>query len=138
MIADLYYMSIIEPTSVDAALKDEYWINVMQEELLQFKQCKTRNKARLVAQGYAQVEGVEFDETFAPIAKLEAICLLLDISCIHRFKLYQMDVKSAFLNGYLKEEVYVTQPKWFIDSDFPQHVYKLNKALYGLKQASRA
>ncbi|KAA0026226.1 Retrovirus-related Pol polyprotein from transposon TNT 1-94 [Cucumis melo var. makuwa] len=88
--------------------------------------------------GYTQVEGVDFDETFTPVARLEAICLLLGISCIQRFKLYQMDVKSAFLNGYLNEEVYVAQPKGFIDSEYPQHVYKLNKALYGLKQAPRA
>ncbi|KAA0032212.1 putative gag-pol polyprotein [Cucumis melo var. makuwa] len=89
----------------------------------------TKNKARLVAQGYAQVEGIDFDETFAPVARLEAICLLLEISCIRKFKLYQMDVKSAFLNGYLNEEVFVAQPKGFVDSEFPQHVYKLNKAL---------
>ncbi|KAA0055980.1 putative gag-pol polyprotein [Cucumis melo var. makuwa] len=93
----------------------------------------TRNKARLVTQGYAQVEGVDFDEMFAPLPRLEAVRLLLGISCIQRFKLYQMDVKSAFLNGYLNEEVYVAQPKGFIDSEYPQHVYKLNKALYELK-----
>ncbi|KAA0056133.1 retrotransposon protein, putative, unclassified [Cucumis melo var. makuwa] len=94
--------------------------------------------ARLVAQGYTQVEGVDFDETFAPVARLEAIRLLLDISCIQKFKLYQMDVKSAFLNGYLNEEVYVAQLKGFVDSEHPKHVYKLSKALYGLKQAPRA
>ncbi|KAL0561561.1 hypothetical protein IC582_001995 [Cucumis melo] len=145
-----------------------YWINAMQEELFQFRRnnvwtlvpkpeganiigtkwifknktdevgCATKNKARLVVQGYAQVERVYFDETFAPISRLESINLLVGISCIQRFKLYQMDVKSAFLNGYLNEEVYVAQPKGFIDSEYPQHVYKLNKALYGLKQASRA
>ncbi|KAA0035790.1 putative gag-pol polyprotein [Cucumis melo var. makuwa] len=98
----------------------------------------TKNKARLVAQGYAQVEGINFDETFAPVARLNAIRLLLGISCICKFKLYQMDVKSAFLNGYLNEEVFVAQPKGFVDSEFPHHVYKLNKALYGLKQAPRA
>ena len=152
-------------TSVEKALKDEYWINAMQEELLQFK-CNnvltlvhkpdgvnvivtkwifknktdesgnvTKNKARLVAQGYAQVECVDFDETFAPVARLEAIRLLLNISYFRKFKLYQMDVKSAFLNGYLNEKVYVAQLKGFVDSEFSQHVYKLNKALYGLKQA---
>ena len=91
-----------------------------------------------MAQGYAQVEGVDFDETFALVTRLEAIHLLLGISCIRGFKLYQMDVKSVFLNGYLNEEVYVAQPKGFIDSKFLQHVYKLNKVLYGLKQAHRA
>ncbi|KAA0037814.1 gag-pol polyprotein [Cucumis melo var. makuwa] len=157
MIVDLCYVSAIEPTFVENALKDEYWINAMQEELLQFKRNNvwtlvpkpdrvnvirtkwifknktnesgnvTKNKARLVAQGYAQVEGIDFDETFAPVARLEAIRLLLGISCIHKFKLYQMDVKSAFLNGYLNKEVFVAQPKGF--------VYKLNKVLYGLKKA---
>ncbi|KAA0034930.1 putative gag-pol polyprotein [Cucumis melo var. makuwa] len=94
----------------------------------------TRRKEK----GYAQVEGVDFDETFASVARLEAICLLLNVSCFRKFKLYQMDIKSAFLNGYLNEEVYVAQPKGFVDSEFSQYVYKLNKALYGLKQAPRA
>ncbi|CAJ2645128.1 unnamed protein product [Trifolium pratense] len=98
----------------------------------------TRNKARLVAQGCTQIEGVDFDETFAPVARLESIRLLLAVACILKFKLYQMDVKSAFLNGYLNEEVYVEQPKGFVDPSFPNHVYKLRKALYGLKQAPRA
>ncbi|MCI26005.1 gag-pol polyprotein, partial [Trifolium medium] len=96
------------------------------------------NKARLVAQGYTQVEGLDFDETFAPVARLESIRPLLGVACILKFKLYQMDVKSAFLNRYLHEEVYVEQPKGFIDSTHPDHVYKLKKALYGLKQAPRA
>jgi hypothetical protein len=98
----------------------------------------TRNKARLVAQGYTQVEGLDFDETFAPVARLESIRLLLGVACIQKFKLFQMDVKSAFLNGYLHEEVYVEQPKGFVDPNFPDHVYKLKKALYRLKQAPRA
>src|ERR1044072_4074451 len=97
----------------------------------------TRNKARLVAQGYTQVEGIDFDETFAPVARLESIRLLLGVACILKFKLFQMDVKSAFLNGYLNEEVYVEQPKGFVDPNFPDHVYKLRKALYGLKKAPR-
>ena len=98
----------------------------------------TKNKARLVAQGYTQVEGVDFDETFSPVARLESIRLLLGVACILKFKLFQMDVKSAFLNGYLNEEVYVEQPKGFTDLNLPKHVYKLRKALYGLKQAPRA
>jgi len=97
-----------------------------------------KNKARLVAQGYTQVEGFDFDETFAPVAKLESIRLLLGVACNLKFKLFQMEVKSAFLNGYLHEEVYVEQPKGFIDPNFPDHMYKLKKALYGLKQAHRA
>jgi len=98
----------------------------------------TRNKARLVAQGYTQIEGLHFDETFARVARLESIRLLLDVSCILKFKLFQMDVKSAFLNGYLNEEVYVEQPKGFVDPSFPNHVYRLKKTLYGLKKAPRA
>jgi hypothetical protein len=94
-----------------------------------------RNKARLVAHGYTQVEGLE---TYAPIARLEAIRFLLAFAAHHDFKLYQMDVKSAFLNGPLSEEVYVEQPPDFEDPKRHNHVYKLRKALYGLKQAPRA
>ena len=93
----------------------------------------TKYKTRLVAQGFTQVERVDFDETFAPVTRLESIRLLLGVACILKFKLFQMDVKSAFLNGYLNEEVYVEQPKGFADPNLPKHVYKLRKALYGLK-----
>ena len=96
------------------------------------------NKFRLVAQGYTQVEGVDFDETFAPAVRLESIRILLAIASHLNFKLYQMDVKNAFLNGMLQEEVYVEQPKGFIDPHKPDDVYKLKRALYGLKQALRA
>jgi hypothetical protein len=98
----------------------------------------TRNKAQLVAKGYSQVEGLDFDETYAPVARLESICILLVYATYHGFKLYQMDVKSAFLNGPIKVEVYVEQPLGFEDSEYPSHVYKLSKALYELKQAPRA
>ena len=97
-----------------------------------------RNKSRLVAQGYTQVEGVDFDETFALVARLESIRILLAIASHLNFRLYQMDVKSAFLNGMLQEEVYVEQPKGFVDPHRPNDVYKLKSALYGLKQAPRA
>ena len=97
-----------------------------------------RNKARLVAQGYSQEEGIDFDETFAPVARLEAICMLLAFSCNMNFKLYQMDVKSEFLNGFINEEVYVEQTPGFQNYELPNHVFKLTKALYGLKQAPRA
>jgi hypothetical protein len=167
-IANSCFISSIELKNIKEALSDEFWINAMQQELEQFTRNQvwelvprpeeinvigtkwvfknksdengnvTRNKARLVAQGYTQVEGVDFDETFAPVARLESIRLLLSISCTMRFKLHQMDVKSAFLNGYLHEEVYVEQPKGFVDSSFPEHVYKLKKALYGLKPAPKA
>jgi hypothetical protein len=97
-----------------------------------------KNKAILVAQGYTQVEGLDFGETYAPVARLEAIRFLLAFVSHHDFKLYQMDVKSAFLNGPLFKEFYVEQPPGFEDSKHPNHVYKLRKALYGLKQAPRA
>ncbi|KAK0588363.1 hypothetical protein LWI29_000056 [Acer saccharum] len=162
------YTSQIEPKQVEEALNDEFWVLAMQEELNQFKRNEVwtlvprpkttnvigtkwifrnksdedgnivRNKARLVAQGYSQIEGIDFEETFAPVARLESIRLLLSISCVHKFKLHQMDVKSAFLNGFLQEEVFVEQPKGFVDAHHPNHVYRLRKALYGLKQASRA
>ena len=168
IVSNSCFVSKIEPKNVKEALTDEFWINAMQEELEQFKRnevCElcprpegtnvigtkwifknktneegviTRNKARLVAQGYTQIEGVDFDETFAPVARLESIRLLLGVACILKFKLYQMDVKSAFLNGYLNEEAYVEQPKGFVDPTHPDHVYRLKKALYGLKQAPRA
>ena len=94
-----------------------------------------RNKSRLVAQGYTQVEGVDFDETFAPVARLESIRILLAITSHLNFKLYQMDVRSAFLNGMLQKEVYVERLKGFIDPHRLDNVYKLKRALYGLKQA---
>ncbi|GJW40924.1 retrovirus-related pol polyprotein from transposon TNT 1-94 [Tanacetum coccineum] len=98
----------------------------------------SRNKARLVAQGYNQQEGIDYDETYAPVARLESIRILLAIAYANDFKLYQMDVKSAFLNGFTNEEVYVGQPPGFIDFQKPNYVYKLKKALYGLKQAPKA
>jgi len=168
VISNSCFESKFEPKNVKEALTDEFWIEAMQEELNQFKRSEvwdldprleginvigikwiyknksdengivTRNKARLVAHGYTQVEGLDFDETFAPIARLESIRLLLGVTCILKFKQFQMDVKSAFLNGYLHEEVYVEHSKGFIDPNFPNHVYKLKKALYGLKQAPMA
>ena len=97
-----------------------------------------RNKARLVAKGYNKIEGIDFDETFALVARLEAIRTLLAFANHHNFKLFQMDVKSAYLNGFIKENVYVEQPQLFIHEKYPDHVFKLQKALYGLKQAPRA
>ncbi|KAG9450514.1 hypothetical protein H6P81_010479 [Aristolochia fimbriata] len=97
-----------------------------------------RNKAPLVAQRYTQVEGIDFDETFAPVARLESIRLLLAVASMMKIKLHQMDVKSAFLNDYLTEKVYVEQPKGFEDPHRSDCVYRLTKALYGLKQAPRA
>ncbi|GJU28752.1 retrovirus-related pol polyprotein from transposon TNT 1-94 [Tanacetum coccineum] len=162
------FISTIEPKNVNEALGDESWIVAMQEELNQFiandvwelvPQPKnmtiigtkwvfrnkldengvvSRNKARLVAQGYNQQEGIDYDETYASVARLESIRILLAYACALDFKLFQMDVKSAFLNGFINEEVYVAQPLGFIDFEKPDHVYKLKKALYGLKQAPKA
>nr|GFA99494.1 hypothetical protein [Tanacetum cinerariifolium] len=97
-----------------------------------------RNKARLVAVGYSQQEGIDYDETFAPVARIEAIRLFLAYVAHKDFTVYQLDVKTAFLNGILKEEMYVGQPPGFVSKQYPDHVYALDKALYGLKQAPRA
>ncbi|GJZ71766.1 retrovirus-related pol polyprotein from transposon TNT 1-94 [Tanacetum coccineum] len=99
---------------------------------------QSRNKAILVAQGYNQQECIDYDETYAPIARLESIRILLAIACANDFKLYQIDIKIAFLNGFINEDVYVAQPPGFIDFQKPNYVYKLKKALYGLKQALKA
>ncbi|KAK2411518.1 putative mitochondrial protein [Trifolium repens] len=161
-------VSLIEPKTTSEALSDDAWIVAMEEELNQFKRNDvwdlvpkpkhkniigtkwvyrnklneqgevTRNKARLVAQGYSQQEGIDFTETYAPVARLEAIRLLLSYAVNHDITLYQMDVKSAFLNGVISEEVYVKQPPGFEDLTNPDHVFRLKKSLYGLKQAPRA
>jgi hypothetical protein len=161
------FVSSIEPFRVEEALQDPDWVLAMQEEFNNFKRNEvwslvprpkqnvvgikwvfrnkqdehgvvTRNKARLVAKGYAQVAGLDFEETFAPVARLESIRILLAYAAHHSFRLFQMDVKSAFLNGPIKEEVYVEQSPGFEDDRYPDHVFKLSKALYGLKQAPRA
>ncbi|GJY24205.1 putative ribonuclease H-like domain-containing protein [Tanacetum coccineum] len=162
------FLSQQEPTKIAQALDDESWVEAMQEELLQFKIQKVwtlvdlpygkkaigtkwvyrnkkdergivvKNKARLVAQGYKQEEGIDYDEVFAPVARIEAIRLFLAYASFMNFVVYQMDVKSAFLYGTIEEEVYVSQPPGFVDPEFPKKVYKVEKALYGLHQAPRA
>ncbi|GJW02394.1 putative ribonuclease H-like domain-containing protein [Tanacetum coccineum] len=162
------FLSQVEPKKVIQALTDPSWIEAMQDELLQFKLQKVwtlvdlpygkraigtkwvyrnkkdergiviRNKARLVAQGYTQEEGIDYDEVFAPVARIEAIRLFLAYASFKDFVVYQMDVKSAFLYGKIEEEVYVCQPLGFEDPEFPDRVYKVEKALYGLHQAPRA
>ncbi|GKD34916.1 putative ribonuclease H-like domain-containing protein, partial [Tanacetum coccineum] len=92
----------------------------------------------MVAQGYTQEEGIDYDEVFAPVARIKAIRLFLAYASFKDFMVYQMDVKNAFLNGEIKEEVYVCQPRGFEDLDFPDRVYKVKKALYELHQALRA
>nr|GEW00696.1 hypothetical protein [Tanacetum cinerariifolium] len=143
----LCLLSSIEPANVAEALKDADWASAMQEELDQFARLKNkkdksnlviRNKARLVAVGYSQQEGIDYDDTFAPVAQIEAIRLFLAYAAHKDFNIFLMDVKIAFLNGILKEEVYVGQPLGFVSKQYPDHVYALDKALYGLKQAPRA
>nr|GEZ54547.1 retrovirus-related Pol polyprotein from transposon TNT 1-94 [Tanacetum cinerariifolium] len=130
------FISTIEPKNVNEALGDESWI-VFRNKLDE-NGVVSRNKARLVAQGYNQQEGVDYDETYASVARLESIRILLAYACALDFKLFQMDVKCTFLNDFINEEVYVAQPLGFIDFEKPDHVNKLKKALYGLKQAPKA
>nr|GEY98727.1 retrovirus-related Pol polyprotein from transposon TNT 1-94 [Tanacetum cinerariifolium] len=126
------------------AMADSAWIEAMQEELHQFDRLQDEdqtvicNKAQLVAKGYAQEEGIDFEESFAPVARLEAVRIFIACVAYKSFPIYQMDVKTTFLNGPLKDEVYVAQPEAFIDPDHPEKVYRLRKALYGLKQAPKA
>nr|GEV60516.1 copia protein [Tanacetum cinerariifolium] len=153
---------------VEEALTQSCWIEAMQEELHDFERLEEwelvprpdkvivitlkwiymvkldelggilKNKARLVARGYRQEEGINFEESFVPVARLEVIRIFLEYAAHMYMVVYQMDVKTAFLNGNLREDVYVSQPNGFVDPDNPNHVYKLKKALYGLKQAPRA
>ncbi|WVZ63679.1 hypothetical protein U9M48_013292 [Paspalum notatum var. saurae] len=162
------YVATFEPRDVSHALSDPNWVNAIHEELENFERnhvwdlvepppnCRpvgtkwvfknkqgengmvVRNKARFVDQGFCQKEGIDYEETFAPVAHLEAIRILLAFAASKGFKLQQMDVKSAFLNGFIEEEVYVRQPPGFESARFPDRVYKLRKALYALKQAPRA
>ncbi|GKD06392.1 putative ribonuclease H-like domain-containing protein, partial [Tanacetum coccineum] len=133
---------IVEPKKVIQALTDPSWIEAMQDELLQNKKDErgivVRNKARLVAQGYTQEKGIDYDEVFALVARIEAIRLFLAYALFMNFIVYHMDVKSAFLYGKIEEEFYVCQPLGFEDPEFSDRVYKVEKALYGLHQAPRA
>ncbi|GJZ89527.1 retrovirus-related pol polyprotein from transposon TNT 1-94 [Tanacetum coccineum] len=161
-------VSTIEPKNIKEAMLDHSWIQSMQDELNQFKrldvweliECPVgrniikvkwiwknkadaentviRNKSCLVAKGYGQKERIEFEESFAPVARLEAVRIFVAYAAHKNFPIFQMDVKTAFLNGPLKEEVFVQQPDGFVGPDFPNYVYRLKKALYGLKQAPRA
>nr|GEV92813.1 retrovirus-related Pol polyprotein from transposon TNT 1-94 [Tanacetum cinerariifolium] len=135
------FLSQIKPRSLAQALEDPSWVDAMQKEMQQFmfqNGIIVRNKARLVAQGHRQEEGIDYDEVFAPVARIEAIRLFLAFASYMGFMVYQMDVKSAFLYGRIDEEVYVTQPKGFVDPQHPKKVYKVVKALYGLYQDPRA
>ncbi|GJY83816.1 putative ribonuclease H-like domain-containing protein [Tanacetum coccineum] len=135
------FLSQKEPNKVIQDLEDPSWIEAMQEELLNKKDERgiiVRNKARLVAQGYTQEKGIDYDEVFAPVARIEAIRLFFAYASFMGFIVYQMDVKSAFLYGTIEEEVYVCQPPGFEYPHFLDKVYKVEKALYGLHQAPRA
>ncbi|GJU79897.1 retrovirus-related pol polyprotein from transposon TNT 1-94 [Tanacetum coccineum] len=138
------FLTTVEPKTYKDALTQSCWIEAMQEELNEFERLELdelggilKNKARLVAHGYRQEEGIDFEEFFAPVARLEAIRIFLVFVAHMNMVVYQMDVKTACLNGNLREEVYVSQPDGFVDPDNPNHMYKLKKALYGLKQAPR-
>ncbi|GKD07136.1 retrovirus-related pol polyprotein from transposon TNT 1-94 [Tanacetum coccineum] len=160
--------SVNQPPKHIKDLKEACWIVAMQEELNEFEQLKVwelvprpdrvmiitlkwifkvkldelggvlKNKARLVARGYRQEEGIDFEESFAPVARLEAIRIFIAYATHKNIVVYQMEIKTAFLNGILHEEFYVSQPDRFVDQYNPNHVYKLKKALYGLKHAPRA
>ncbi|GJU25002.1 retrovirus-related pol polyprotein from transposon TNT 1-94 [Tanacetum coccineum] len=162
------FLTSIEPKNYKDTLTQACWIEAIQEELNEFEHLEVwelvprpdkvmvitlkwiykvkldelggilKNKARLVARGYRQEEGIDFEESFAPVARIEAIRIFLAFVAHMNMVVYQMDVKTAFLNGLLREEVYVSQPVGFVDQDNPNHMYRLKKALYGLKQALRA
>nr|GEY84767.1 hypothetical protein [Tanacetum cinerariifolium] len=131
-------LSSIEPANVAEALKDADWVSAMQDELDLFARLKVWRLVPRPEVGYSQKEGIDYDETFAPVARIEAIRLFLAYAAHKDFIVFQMDVKTAFLNGILKEEVYVGQPSGFVSKQYPDHVYALDKALYGLKQAPQA
>ncbi|GJS87911.1 retrovirus-related pol polyprotein from transposon TNT 1-94 [Tanacetum coccineum] len=162
------FLTSVEPKNFKQAMTEPSWIDAMQEEIHEFQRLEVwelvpcpdkvlliklkwiykvktdefggvlKNKARLVAQGFRQEEGIDFEESFAPVARIEAIRIFVANAAHKNMMIYQMDVKTAFLNGELKEEVYVSQPEGFVDQDNPSHVYKLKKALYGLNKAQRA
>ncbi|GKF48450.1 retrovirus-related pol polyprotein from transposon TNT 1-94, partial [Tanacetum coccineum] len=123
--------SPIKPKNYKDALTQACWIEAMQEELNEFERGILKNKARLVACSYRQEEGSNFEESFAPVARLDAIQIFLAFAAHINMIVYQMDVKMAFLNNILREEVYVRQPDGFVDKDNPNRVYNLKKALYG-------
>ncbi|GJW75598.1 retrovirus-related pol polyprotein from transposon TNT 1-94 [Tanacetum coccineum] len=161
-------LSKVEPKNFQSAATEDCWFQAMQDEIHEFDRLDVwelvpppdsamiialkwiykvkldeygdvlKNKARLVAKGFRQEEGLDFEESFAPVARLEAIRIFIANAASKNMTVYQMDVKIAFLNGELKEEVYVHQPEGFVNPERPHHVYRLKKALYGLKQAPRA
>ncbi|GJU61715.1 retrovirus-related pol polyprotein from transposon TNT 1-94 [Tanacetum coccineum] len=137
------FLASVEPKTYKDALTQSYKVMVITLKWIYKVKLDElggilKNKARLVARGYRQEEGIDFEESFAPVARLDAIRIFLAFAAHMNMIVYQMDVKTAFLHGILREEVYVSQPDGFVDQDNPNHVYKLKKAFYGLKQAPRA
>nr|GEX35641.1 retrovirus-related Pol polyprotein from transposon TNT 1-94 [Tanacetum cinerariifolium] len=132
-----FYQSTSKLKNIKEEMADHRWIKVMEQELHRFKQIDVWNKAHNVPKGYRQ-EGIDFSESFAPVSRIELVRMFLAYVTNKSFSIYQMDVKTTFLNGPLKKEVYISQHKGFIDDDHPYRVYKLKKAVYGLKQALRA
>ncbi|GKA85125.1 retrovirus-related pol polyprotein from transposon TNT 1-94 [Tanacetum coccineum] len=130
------FFTLVEPKNFKQAMTEPSWIDAMQEEIHEFE--RLENKARLVAHRFRQEEGIDFEESFAPVARIKTIRIFIENAAHKNMIIYQMDVKTTFLNGKLKEEVYVSQPEGFVDQDNLSHVYKLKKALYALKQALRA
>ncbi|GJS93337.1 retrovirus-related pol polyprotein from transposon TNT 1-94 [Tanacetum coccineum] len=163
-----FVLSKVEPKNFKSAITEDYWFQAMQDEIYEFDRLQVwelvpqlycvmiialkwiykvkldeygdvlKNKAKLVAKGYRQEEGIDFEESFALVARIEAIRIFIANATSKNMTIYQIDVKTGFLNGEWQEEVYVSQPKGFVDPDHPTHVYRLKKAFYGLKQAPRA
>ncbi|GKC47302.1 retrovirus-related pol polyprotein from transposon TNT 1-94, partial [Tanacetum coccineum] len=127
-------LSKVEPKNFKSAMTEDCWFQAMQDEIHEFD----RLQARLVAKGYRQEEGIDFEKSFAPVARIEAIRIFIANAASKNMTIYQMNVKTTILDGELKEEVYVSQLEGFINLDHPTYVYRLKKALYGLKQALRA
>ncbi|GJY68548.1 putative ribonuclease H-like domain-containing protein [Tanacetum coccineum] len=153
------FLTSVEPKNFKQAMTEPSWIDAMQEEIHEFKRLQVwelvpclykvlliklkwiykvktdefggvlKNKARLVAQRFRQEEGIDFEESFAPVARIEVICIFVANAAHKNMTIYQMDVKTTFLNGELKEEVYISKPEGFVDQDNPSHVYKLKKGL---------
>ncbi|GJQ91230.1 retrovirus-related pol polyprotein from transposon TNT 1-94 [Tanacetum coccineum] len=126
------FLTSVEPKNFKQAMTEPSWIDAMQEEIHEFERLEVWELVPF-AQGFRQEEGIDFEESFAPVARIEAIRIFVAYAAHKNMLIYQMDVKMAFLNGELKEEVYVSQPEGFVDQDNPSHVYKLKKALYGLQ-----
>ncbi|GJY67363.1 retrovirus-related pol polyprotein from transposon TNT 1-94 [Tanacetum coccineum] len=139
-------LSKVKPKNFKSVVTEDCWFEAMQEEIHEFDRLQVKldemvclkNKARLVAKGYRQEDEIDFEESFAPVARIEAIRIFIANAASKNMTIYQMDVKTTILNGELQEEVYVSQPEGFVDADDPTHVYCLKKAMYDLKQALRA